>query len=167
MAACLAAALLVCMLAGALGPAMLSVQNGGTEELVVDKHGRTELVLDVHGFNPMNQFYWIDVEFRPRSGILYEQINSVDITLNVTGSNALVLFDGDRHIVQNRVFSRAVTCTKKKCEKFFLFGQRQIFFESLKSKFDTQSTAMFPPLILHMSLTLQSKCSSLTRTLPL
>ena len=135
-ASTLLAALFICVMAGLLGPNLLRVQSGGTEELLVDRFGQTELKLDVTGFNSMNQFYWINVDFFPQSGTRYEQINSVDIALNVTGELPLVLFEGDHRIVRDRVFSRAVTCKGGNCEEFFLFGQRQIFFETLKCKYD-------------------------------
>jgi hypothetical protein len=128
----LLAAVLTCIMAGALGPELLSVQSGDTEELEVNKYGQTKLSLDVDGFNSLNQFYWINVQFTPKVDSKYEQINSVDITLNVTGDGPLALFSGDRRIVHNKAFSRDVSCSAGSCDGFFLFGQRQIFFGTLK-----------------------------------
>lgn len=139
---CLLAALLICVVAGAVGPNVLRVQSGGTEELVVNKYGETKLLLDVSGFSSMSQFYWIEVEFTPTSDVRYEEINSIDIRLNVTGAGPLVLFRGDHHVVMDKQFSRDVTCRSSSCDKFFLFGQRQIFFESLTSKCRARLTGM-------------------------
>ena len=133
-AAFLVAATVTCLMAGALGPDVLKVQNGSTDELVVNKNGEANLMLDVNGFNSFNQFFWINVEFLPQVDTSYTSINSIDILLNVTGSNPLLDMSANSDIIRDKHFSRDVTCSGSNCDEFFLFGQRQVFFETLKSK---------------------------------